>query len=98
MVTYRRGRVTSGFPNRWSSRVPTSPTCAWHSFSVFAAALTLISSPAWAHVEVETNRAYAGAKDVTLTFHVPNEEALLTATSTGTARSPGRCAGSTTSA
>ena len=43
-----------------------------------AAALTLVSSPAWAHVEVETNRAYAGAKDVTLTFHVPNEEAPAT--------------------
>jgi len=46
-----------------------------------AAALTLVSNPAWAHVEVETNRAYAGAKDVTLTFHVPNEEASATTSS-----------------
>jgi LPXTG-motif cell wall-anchored protein len=45
-----------------------------------AAALTLVSIPAWAHVEVETNRAEAGAKDVTLTFHVPNEQAQATTT------------------
>jgi uncharacterized protein YcnI len=38
-----------------------------------AASLTLVSIPAWAHVKVEANRAYAGATDVTLTFHVPNE-------------------------
>jgi uncharacterized protein YcnI len=43
-----------------------------------ATGLTLVSTPAWAHVEVETNHAYAGAKDVTLTFHVPNEEAPAT--------------------
>ncbi|MDQ1538043.1 MAG: hypothetical protein QOE58_2436 [Actinomycetota bacterium] len=30
---------------------------------------------AWAHVEVEADPATAGASDVTLTFHVPNEEA-----------------------
>jgi len=46
------------------------------AFSVSAAAaLTLVSIPAWAHVEVETDRAEAGAKNVTLTFHVPNERA-----------------------
>jgi LPXTG-motif cell wall-anchored protein len=43
-----------------------------------AAALTLVGIPAWAHVEVETNRAFAGATDVTLTFHVPNELAPAT--------------------
>jgi uncharacterized protein YcnI len=43
-----------------------------------ATALALVSIPAWAHVEVETDRAVAGAKDVTLTFHVPNEEAPAT--------------------
>ncbi len=37
---------------------------------VVAGALT-----AWAHVEVEAEPAVAGATDVTLTFHVPNEEA-----------------------
>jgi uncharacterized protein YcnI len=30
---------------------------------------------AWAHVEVEAEPATAGASDVTLTFHVPNEQA-----------------------
>jgi len=62
--------------------LPTQPfgrTGHQSSRAIFgAAALTLVSSPAWAHVEVETNRAYAGAKDVTLTFHVPNEEAPAT--------------------
>lgn len=43
-----------------------------------AAALTLVGMPAWAHVEVESNRAYVGATDVTLTFHVPNELAPAT--------------------
>lgn len=43
-----------------------------------AAALSLVSIPAWAHVEVETDRAVAGAQDVTLTFHVPNERAQAT--------------------
>jgi len=37
---------------------------------VVASALT-----AWAHVEVEAHPATVGATDVTLTFHVPNEEA-----------------------
>lgn len=40
-----------------------------------AAAIVLVSSPAWAHVEVEANRAQAGATNVDLTFHVPNEQA-----------------------
>jgi uncharacterized protein YcnI len=49
------------------------------TFSVLAAAaLTLVSIPAWAHVEVEANRAYAGATHVTVTFHVPNELAPAT--------------------
>lgn len=43
-----------------------------------AAALTLVSIPAWAHVEVEAKPAYAGATDVSLTFHVPNELAPAT--------------------
>ena len=33
------------------------------------------AASAWAHVEVDSEGAYPGAKDVTLTFHVPNEEA-----------------------
>lgn len=43
-----------------------------------AAVLTLVSAPAWAHVEVEADRASAGAADVDLTFHVPNEQAPAT--------------------
>ncbi|MGZ4722541.1 MAG: YcnI family protein [Oryzihumus sp.] len=46
--------------------------------SALAAAAALVvlgSAPAWAHVEVEADHAQAGATDVILTFHVPNEEA-----------------------
>jgi uncharacterized protein YcnI len=49
------------------------------TLSVLAAgALALVSIPAWAHVEVEASSAYAGATDVTVTFHVPNELAPAT--------------------
>jgi len=42
-----------------------------------AAAVLVVASglTAWAHVEVEAVPATAGAANVTLTFHVPNEEA-----------------------
>jgi uncharacterized protein YcnI len=39
-----------------------------------ATMLLLAAGPAWAHVQVDADHAEAGATNVTLTFHVPNEE------------------------
>jgi uncharacterized protein YcnI len=43
-----------------------------------AAPILLVTVPASAHVEVASTNAAAGAKNVTLTFHIPNELAPLT--------------------
>ncbi|MGV8964911.1 MAG: YcnI family protein [Cellulomonas sp.] len=44
--------------------------------AVAAAGIVLTgAASAWAHVEVDADGAATGASDVTLTFHVPNEEA-----------------------
>jgi uncharacterized protein YcnI len=46
-----------------------------------ATMLLLAAGSAWAHVHVDADHAEAGATNVTLTFHVPNEE--LSAQTTG---------------
>ena len=58
--------------------------CLTRTVAAAAAATALLvggAASAWAHVEVDADGATAGASDVILTFHVPNEEAPAVTTS-----------------